>query len=125
MYADNKKMNDCAEICLECFTSCTKTIPQCLEAGGNHAEAKHITLLQVCADMCKLSASAMLLGASQHTYICEACEKICTECAEECESMDGAFMKACAEICRRCAASCKSMVSSYVPKKSEQLSAHS
>ena len=37
MYAENKKMNDCANTCLECFTVCTQTIPQCLDKGGDHA----------------------------------------------------------------------------------------
>ncbi len=108
----NKKMKDCTEDCLECFEVCTQTIPQCLEKGGDHANPKHIALLQVCADLCRLSASAMLLESEQHSFICEACAKVCLECAEECEAMDGEFMKECAEVCRKCASSCEDMSSS-------------
>lgn len=117
MYAENKTMSDCADTCLECFTVCTQTIPQCLEKGGKHAEAKHIGLLQLCADVCKLSASAMLSGVKQHSYICDACAKICNECADECESIGGDFMKACAEACRKCAASCGAMSQAKDSKK--------
>lgn len=117
MYEENKKLTECADICCDCFKVCTETIPQCLNKGGDHAESQHIGLLQLCADICKLSVSAMLSGVEQHSYICEACSEICDECADECESIGGDLMKNCAEVCRKCAKACGDMAFSKKSKK--------
>lgn len=103
------EMQSCIEECLTCFSKCTETLQHCLTLGGSHAEKDHITLLQLCADTCQLSARAMLLGSKLHGTTCATCALICDACADDCESMDGEFMQECATICRSCADSCREM----------------
>ncbi len=102
----SQEMKDCAETCNECSVSCIETVAHCLEKGGEHAKRDHITLLQICADICQVSARAMLFGSKFHEYICRACAEICEACAENCASLED---NACAEVCRRCASSCRKM----------------
>lgn len=103
-------MNACIEQCKHCHSTCLETINYCLGQGGRHAEPQHITLMMVCADICGISARAMLLGSQAHVATCRACAEICRLCAESCESMgDDAEMQRCAEVCRQCAASCSAM----------------
>ncbi|MDH5822560.1 four-helix bundle copper-binding protein [Luteimonas sp. RD2P54] len=104
------EMNQCIDNCSTCHAVCLETIHYCLEKGGKHAEAEHINLMSVCADICATSADAMLRGASVHTATCGACAEVCRQCAEACAAMgDDADMQRCAEACRRCADSCGRM----------------
>lgn len=107
----NDQMRKCIELCTECSLSCTETITHCLEKGGHHAEREHITLLQLCADTCQLSARAMCFASPLHEHICDACAQVCEACAEDCEALADAdeMMLRCAETCRACASSCKEM----------------
>ncbi len=106
----SKEMKNCAQTCLDCYQSCVETTTHCLQLGGDHAEFKHINVLQLCAEICELSAKALLSGSDYHADLCEACAKLCDACAESCESMDDKDMKACAKICRECSDSCKEIV---------------
>ncbi len=106
----NRRMDGCVDSCIECYKVCTETLPHCLELGGRHAEASHITLLLNCARICQLSADFMLTGSPLHVHTCKACAEICQQCADDCASMtDDEQMKRCAEICKRCAESCRQM----------------
>ncbi|MDQ3288774.1 MAG: four-helix bundle copper-binding protein [Pseudomonadota bacterium] len=104
-------MNECIDNCTRCHAICLETINYCLDKGGKHAEAEHITLLMGCADMCRTCADAMLLGSKAHTVTCGACAEICRRCAESCERMDDPEMERCACMCRQCAESCEAMAS--------------
>lgn len=103
-------MQACIEECMNCHGACTDTMAYCLEEGGEHARAAHITLLLDCAEICQTSANFMLRGSGRHATTCEACAKICEQCAEACEQFgDDEQMKLCAEACRSCAESCREM----------------
>jgi len=103
-------MNQCIEDCLGCAATCIETINHCLGLGGAHATPEHIGLMQTCADICTLSAHAMLRSVAAHTASCGACARICKQCAEACEEMSNdETMQRCAEACRRCAESCRAM----------------
>ena len=105
-------MNDCIESCTECHATCLESINHCLGKGGKHAAPAHIALLATCADICAISADAMLRGAAIHTVTCSACAEICRQCAAACEGFgDDPEMQRCAETCRRCAQSCGAMAS--------------
>ncbi len=104
-------LQTCIQNCLESSQICIQTIDHCLTKGGEHAEAKHIKLLQDCADLCELSARFMLRNSDFHSQICKTCAEICTACADNCEAMavSDTEMKACAEACKKSAASCQDM----------------
>ncbi|MBC7457508.1 MAG: four-helix bundle copper-binding protein [Bdellovibrionaceae bacterium] len=103
-------MQLCIDNCTKCYQACVRTISHCLEKGGLHADNKHIQLLQDCARICEVSASFMIRESSFHASTCDVCAKICTACAESCETFkDDEAMAACAEACRKCAKSCEEM----------------
>jgi len=110
---------ECIDLCRECADTCLETVNHCLSEAGEHAEQKHIVLLQTCADICETSARAMLLDSEKYQELCSTCAVICDACADDCEAFkDDSFMKECADICRRCAESCRVMAgSSHNPTK--------
>ena len=59
------------------------------------------------AEICRTSATFMLIGSQHHKHVCRECAEICEECAADCEKLDG--MEECVEACRACAASCRQM----------------
>lgn len=106
----NQHMQQCIDECLNCHRICLEMVNYCLQQGGQHAAARHITTLLACAEICQTSANFMILGTELHRFTCGACAQICEQCATECERMgNDAQMKACAEACRRCAESCRRM----------------
>lgn len=112
-HAMNQEMQECINNCQNCHAVCLETISHCLEMGGEHASAKHIGLLQDCAQICATSADFMLRMSNYHSQTCGVCAAICQACAEECERMatgDAAdVMQRCADACRKCAESCRRM----------------
>jgi hypothetical protein len=109
------EMQRCIEMCHECHDVCLETVRHCLDKGGRHAEASHITLLLDCVQICHTSEDFMLRGSENHTATCRACSEICERCADDCERMaDDSMMRRCAEVCRRCAQSCAQMAGAAV-----------
>jgi hypothetical protein len=109
----SQEMQDCISNCMTCHAICLETIHHCLQMGGEHASARHIGLLQDCAQICVTSADFMLRMSSYHPQTCGVCADVCEACAVECERLaDGNdFMQRCADACRRCAESCRRMAS--------------
>ena len=101
----------CIQECLSCYASCAGAARHCLEQEGRHAERGHITTLLICAEICRASAHAMLLGSRFHVDTCRACANICRACEAECRSMahGDETIERCADACRICAESCMRM----------------
>lgn len=98
------------EACRDCHGVCAESITYCLEKGGEHAERKHIALMQDCADLCELSQDVMLRSSDNTNRICQLCADACEECAESCDRFgDDKAMRACANSCRSCADACREM----------------
>ncbi len=109
----NERMQECIDRCQSCQAVCLQTISHCLEKGGKHAEAGHIRMLMVCAEICDTSARFMLMGSPHHARTCEVCAEVCEACAKDCDRFgDDSMMQECAEVCRRCAESCRQMAMS-------------
>ncbi|NLK25381.1 MAG: four-helix bundle copper-binding protein [Euryarchaeota archaeon] len=100
----------CIENCQDCHGICVETIAYCLRLGAKHAGPKHITLMQDCADICKMSEDGMLRNSNFMRRICRLCADICISCAESCEMFpNDEAMIACAQKCRECADICRQM----------------
>lgn len=112
----SREMRECIQNCQECHSVCTETTAYCLEKGGRHAEANHVTLLLDCAQICAASADFMLRMSQFHGRVCDVCAAICLGCADSCERVAPAdtTMKLCADVCRRCADSCRRMAEATV-----------
>ena len=104
-------VEQCADECARCFELCTETVTRCLELGGRHAEAVHVTLLLDCAEICRTAEAFLRRGSDRHSLICWACAEICRACAADCDRIANGdtMMRACAAQCRRCAAACEAM----------------
>lgn len=105
----SEAVRKCIDDCLYCYRVCAESTAQCLKMSGEHAEAKHITIMNACADACVMAADYMLRDVEFNPQMCRLCAEICDACAESCEQFDDDFMKECAETCRRCAESCRKM----------------
>jgi hypothetical protein len=99
----------CIKSCLNCSRVCLETLAHCLSKGKNGiATGKHLSVLQLCADSCQLSARMMIAESEFHHQACELTFEVATGCADLCERFaDDEVMKHCAEVCRRCAESCQ------------------
>lgn len=98
----------CIEQCLRCHSVCLGTaMNHCLETGGRHTEPAHFRLMMTCAEMCRTSASFMLIGTEHHRQTCGLCAEICEACARSCEEVGD--MDECVAECRRCAETCRQM----------------
>lgn len=98
------------QVMTECHDICLQTVSHCLEKGGDHARAEHITLLLDCAEICQTAANFMLRNSELHGRTCGVCAEVCQRCAEDCERFsDDRTMQQCAQICRRCAEACRAM----------------
>jgi hypothetical protein len=108
MQGTDVDMKHCIDACLNCYQMCLSTaMGHCLEAGGQHTEQKHFSLMMACAEMCRTSAHIMVIGSELHKRTCRLCSEICERCAADCDRIGD--MKECADMCRRCAESCKKM----------------
>jgi hypothetical protein len=110
--AMTSEVEACIRACRDCAQTCLETVRYCLQQGGRHAEAGHLTLLLDCAQLCQTTADFMARGSEFDRVLCGACAEVCDRCAESCERFgDDQQMRACAEACRRCAESCRAMAS--------------
>lgn len=103
-----EEMNRCIELCLSCHRTCLATaMTHCLEAGGKHTEPAHFRLMTACAEICRTSATFMIIGTPHHRHVCAVCAEICLECADDCDRIGG--MDECVKTCHACAEACKAM----------------
>ncbi|MEZ0390943.1 MAG: four-helix bundle copper-binding protein [Pseudobdellovibrionaceae bacterium] len=103
-------MQMCIQNCVQCSQVCEQMIQHCLMKGGNHAELRHIRLLQDCSEICRVSADFMIRESHFHIRTCETCAEVCLACAADCERLlDDELMRVCADVCRNCAETCQKM----------------
>jgi hypothetical protein len=101
-------MEQCIADCEHCHSVCFgMAMTHCLESGGPHVEPGHFRLMTICAELCRLTADAMLARFELHAELCRPCARICQECADSCRELDG--MDKCVEACERCSRSCSAM----------------
>nr|WP_298723918.1 four-helix bundle copper-binding protein [uncultured Steroidobacter sp.] len=102
-------MKQCIEDCERCYRVCfSMAMNHCLEQGGPHVEPAHFRLMIICAELCRVTADAMLANFALHEELCRACSRVCAECAESCRKLDG--MEECVDACEHCAKSCAAML---------------
>lgn len=103
----NPEVKECITSCKTCAEFCVAAIPHAINVEGEHLSRPQVSLLQLCADICRISARTLLKGVEFHDPILRACASVCDACASECEDLNDDFMKRCAEACRACARSCR------------------
>lgn len=102
---------ECIKACTDCHNECLTAIQHCLNLGGDHVKAKHLRLLQTCAELCAVTANFMLSHSELDKELCALCAELCKRCAESCSQFQGDdAMEHCATVCRKCADVCKRFV---------------
>jgi hypothetical protein len=103
-------IEDCLKNCADCHRICVETINHCLQAGGAHAAADHVGLLNDCAQICQTAQDFLIRRSELHPGVCGACAQACNACADSCDQLGAdPQTKACAAMCRACAASCQAL----------------
>ena len=95
----------CALICTSCADACSAeamAITQCIRACLDCAE--------VCAATARLAVRRSGQNVEGLKIMLEACARICSLCAEECERHDHEHCRLCAEMCRECARDCREAI---------------
>ncbi len=106
----------CIDACLHCFQVCAReAMVHCLDAGGKHTEPAHFRTMLACAEMCRTTATIMLMQVENHDPVCTACEQLCLQCAKSCDGIPE--MRECAAHCRSCADACHEAgkLASFIP----------
>ena len=62
-------MDPDVQIMAECHDSC-------LEKGGDHTRADHVSLLLDCAEICQTAANFMLRNSELHARTCAVCAEV-------------------------------------------------
>ena len=102
------RLDDCVRACVECHAMCLRSTSYCLERGK--APGGLVTILQVCADLCRVCADTMIRGSDLHGVVCGACAEICGSCAAACEEVvNDAQLGTCRDACLRCFDICSAM----------------
>lgn len=109
-----ENFESCIEACYKCASACDNCGTACLQEEDVKKMAKCIYLDNLCAEICRLSASFMAKsggfgGEDYARQLCGLCGKICEDCGAECDRHDTDHCKRCAEACRKCAEECKNM----------------
>ncbi|MCF6157067.1 MAG: four-helix bundle copper-binding protein [wastewater metagenome] len=113
----SQELDQCIKDCLECYNVCIKTISHCLQMGGKHAGAGHISLLRDCADVCRANTDLMLRNSGWSGRTCSLCADICIECASNCEKFtDDQIMRECANVCNHTAESCRKVAEAVIQR---------
>lgn len=101
------EVQECITDCKACAEICVAAIPHAINVEGEHLSRPQVSLLQLCADICQISARSLLKSVDYHDPILRACASVCDACAKECQDLNDEFMRKCADICRSCARSCR------------------
>ena len=79
------EMEQCIDVCLDCYHICMETVQYCLEQGGRHADAAHVRALLDAAQICQTNADFMCRGSELHGRTCAVCAEVCERCAQSCD----------------------------------------
>ncbi len=93
---------------MNCSSIIQETLMYCLQQGGRHADARHISLLMDTAEFCKTGTSVLFHSSPVSQRVVGVIAEVCQECATSCEQFgDDSQMRACYDACLRAANSCR------------------
>ena len=104
----HSKMDQCIQSCLACYRICEQVLGNAL-SGNAKNYTQVLVLIKACAEICHTSAKFMMMKSEFHIDTCGVCAKVCTECADTCESLQDDRLEECILACRKCAESCLEM----------------
>ena len=97
-------LNACAAACDHCYDAC-------FQEQDLHMMARCIRLDRDCAEICKMTASALARNSETAKTLLQACADICRECGTECAKHNQhEHCRQCAEACQACEKACRAAV---------------
>ena len=90
-----------------CVAACEQCSDACLDEDNVESMVDCIRLDRDCADICNTAARLLSRNSDVNVELIELCERICGECARECENHDHEHCQQCAKACRRCEEHCR------------------
>lgn len=94
-------LNECAAACDHCYNAC-------FQEQDLKMMARCIQLDRDCAEICKLTSSALARDSEAAKTLLQACAEICRMCGEECAKHEAQHCQECAQACKRCEEACRS-----------------
>jgi hypothetical protein len=92
--------------CNDCLTACMLCATACLEEDAT-GMARCISLDLECAELCRLTASAIARNSEHMDAICALCAHACDTSSDECDKHNMDHCQRCAEASRYCAETCR------------------
>ncbi|MDT0651028.1 four-helix bundle copper-binding protein [Autumnicola edwardsiae] len=90
-----------------CINHCNYCSDACLDEDNLKKMVPCIRLDKVCAEACAALVQILAIKDSNSGDLVAYCEKVCRECAEECEKHESQHCKDCAKACRECEKACR------------------
>jgi hypothetical protein len=109
----HEAMMACAKACAACQLECDSCLAHCkhLLSEGKKEHAPTAQSCGDCAAFCVLAARLTARTSPHSGLACEACAKMCDDCAAACEKHpNDEHMAKCAKECRTCAKACREML---------------
>jgi len=104
-----EQVQNCIDMCTDCEQACIECMKMCLEEEDVKERKGCINMLMECSIICKTAATFMIMESQHSKELCTLCEKICRQCAKECDMFKEEHCKICSETCEECAEECKAM----------------
>lgn len=89
-----------------CINHCNYCADACLDEDNVKMMVKCIRMDRICAEVCRTLNQILATNYKDVEDLVRYCQKICNECADECEQHQMQHCKDCAIACRKCAEEC-------------------
>ncbi len=90
-----------------CINHCNYCADACLDEDDVKKMVDCIRTDRACAEACAALTQILATNYKNVSGLVEYCQKVCRECAEECEKHDSQHCQDCAKACRECEDACK------------------
>ena len=91
----------------ECHNMCRRMFMEYApKESGRNLPYLHLKRLQACIEICGSTASYLLKDGVMAHRLCEITARICEQCADFCEKLEGEDFQHCAALCRETAEAC-------------------
>ena len=81
------EFQQCVQDLQTCHDSCMQTATNCQQAGGEHAQPEHVSMLNDCAALCQVTARFLQDNNPLYGYVTSASAQVTQHCGEECQRM--------------------------------------
>ncbi len=90
-----------------CIAACNYCASECLGEEDVKMMAQCIRTDIICAEICRATAKLVAMESTSAKELVLLCQKVCSECAEECGKHQHEHCQKCAEACRKCEEACR------------------